>query len=91
MLVAREVFERIGALDVSLNHGEIAEWLERARAAGVLVAVHPAVLVRRRVHAGNMSRTGPSLDDFFALLKGRIDEKRRNPGGGAPDHAPPRE
>jgi len=82
MLVPRALFERVGGFDPVHHHGEVADWLERAKALGATVVVHPATLVRRRIHPTNMSRTASSRDDFFALLQQRIEAKRR--GGGAP-------
>jgi glycosyltransferase involved in cell wall biosynthesis len=84
MLVSRELFDRLGQFDVRLQHGEVADWLERAKAAGVPVAVHPATLVRRRIHATNMSRTTGSRDDFLVLLQQQIEAKRRAGLGDAP-------
>jgi glycosyltransferase involved in cell wall biosynthesis len=76
MLVSRDLFERVGGFDVTSHHGEVAEWLDRARAVGARVAVHPAILLRRRIHAANSSRTTAARDDFFALLKTKIDAGR---------------
>lgn len=87
MLVPRPLFDRVGGFRADLRHGEIAEWVGRAQAAGARVIVHPEVLVRRRIHAGNNSRTVPARDDFFALLKARVDAQRRRP---APSELPGR-
>ncbi len=88
MLVARDLFERVGRFVGTARHGEVAEWLDRARAVGAEVAVHPAVLLRRRIHGGNMSRTAAARDDFFALLKTKIDTRRRDAAAGGPPEAP---
>lgn len=91
MLVPRDLFERVGGFAVALHHGEVAEWLDRARAAGAGVAVHPAVLLRRRIHAGNMSRSAAARDEFFALLKTRIDAGRRGAAAGTSEGTRARE
>lgn len=88
MLVARDLFERVGGFAGTAHHGEVTEWLERARAVGVEVAVHPAVLLRRRIHGGNMSRTTVARDDFFALLKTKIDAGRRGSATDGPSEGP---
>jgi hypothetical protein len=88
MLVSRALFERVGRVNGAAHHGEVAEWLDLARAAGAEVAVHPAVLLRRRIHAGNNSRTAAARDDFFALLKAKIDTRRRDAAAGGPPEGP---
>jgi hypothetical protein len=84
MLVSRSLFDRIGGFDPALSHGELAAWLERARAAGATFAVHPAVLVRRRIHDANKSRATAKRDQFFPALKALIDANRLGKGRPAP-------
>jgi glycosyltransferase involved in cell wall biosynthesis len=88
MLVSRPLFERIGGFDPALSHGELADWLGRARAAGAAFVVHPAVLVRRRIHDGNKSRAAAKRDQFFTALKALIDANRCGPEDpGPPPHS----
>jgi glycosyltransferase involved in cell wall biosynthesis len=77
VLVSRALFDQVGGFDPSLSHGEVADWLNRIRAAGAGFAVHPSVLVRRRIHAANKSRTVAKRDRFFMSLKAVIDANRR--------------
>jgi glycosyltransferase involved in cell wall biosynthesis len=84
MLLSRSLFDRIGGFDPALTHGELADWLHRARAAGAGFAVHPAVLVRRRIHDANKSRAAAKRDQFFTALKAVIDANRRGPELPAP-------
>jgi len=86
MLVPRALFVDVGGFDVTGTHGEVADWLERAKAAGTTVVVHPATLVRRRIHPTNMSRSATSRDDFLSQLQRQLAAKRR--AGGDPSNPP---
>jgi glycosyltransferase involved in cell wall biosynthesis len=88
MLVPRALWERVGPFDPRTNHGEVADWLARAKALGATVAVHPATLMRRRIHAANVSRTATARDGFFELLQRQIAARRRA-GDAAPPGPPP--
>lgn len=56
LLARRDVFDRIGALDPGLTHRDFGDWLQRARVRGIETANCDDVLVRRRIHEGNISR-----------------------------------
>ena len=51
----REAFDRVGLFDPSYESGEDTEWLLRARQAGVTIERMPDVVVRKRLHGGNLS------------------------------------
>lgn len=78
LLTRREWMERTGGFDASLGHGDAADWFQRADAAGAVGELLDEVLARRRLHRDNRSRTmaGESRDEFFAMLKRRIDRRR---------------
>ena len=78
LLVRREWMETTGGFDASLGHGDAADWFQRADAAGASGELVQEVLTRRRLHRDNRSRTmaTQSRDEFFAMLKKKIDRER---------------
>ena len=73
----RSLFRRIGGLDPRVSPSDDVEWFARAQDLGVLAAVLPEVLLRKRIHGGNTSlapaATGSRL---IRSLKLSIDRKR---------------
>lgn len=55
LLLRREAFERVGPLTVGLQQGDMIDWFDRARGAGIEAVIAPEVLVHRRLHPGSMS------------------------------------
>ncbi len=80
MLLGQVVFDRVGPFDPSLEHGDGAEWFLRARQCGVRDILVDEVLVRRRIHDRNMSRTeaAASRDEFLRLIKRSLDQRRQS-------------
>lgn len=56
IMLRRDVFDRIGGLNCSIEHNSEVDLLFRARADGIAVTHVDRVLVRRRIHADNVSR-----------------------------------
>jgi glycosyltransferase involved in cell wall biosynthesis len=77
MLVRREAFKSVGAFDVSLHHREAMDWLRRAGDFGLAVDVVPDILVHRRLHLTNRSRTRAALDNESLLRIARSALARR--------------
>jgi glycosyltransferase involved in cell wall biosynthesis len=79
MLVRREALQRVGSFDASLGHGDATDWFLRARHAGLRDRLLPEVLVLRRLHSDNRSRTHAqaSRHEFLHLLKRSLDRRRR--------------
>ena len=71
LLVRRDAFDRVGRLDAALRHRDTHDWLSRARAAGLQFEQLDEVLVRRRLHANNLSRSRGAEDaeELFAILR----------------------
>jgi len=88
LVVRREVAAQVGPFDVTLEHGDSADWFQRAGQLGVRGDLLPEVLLRRRLHLANRSRVHAqgSRDEFLRLLKRSVDRKR---SGGAPPEGPP--
>lgn len=78
LVVRREVAGRVGPFDVSLAHGDSADWFQRAAQLGVRGELLPEVLLRRRLHLANRSRVHAqgSRDEFLRLLKRAVDRRR---------------
>ena len=68
MMIRRSAFDTVGLFDPTLRHREAMEWLRRASDAGPTVEIVKQVLVRRRLHLTNRSRSRAG-DDRNALLK----------------------
>lgn len=79
LLVTREWMDRVGAFDITLGHGDAADWFQRADAMGAVSELLPDVLGRRRLHRDNRSRTmaAGSRDEFLMMLKRRLDAGRK--------------
>ena len=78
LMARREWLERTRGFNVSLKHGDAADWFQRADEAGAVGELLREVLTRRRLHSENRSRqmaTG-SREEFLRLLKGRLDKRR---------------
>jgi glycosyltransferase involved in cell wall biosynthesis len=68
MVIRRNAFETVGLFDPTLRHREAMEWLRRVSDAGLKVDIVKKVLVRRRLHLTNRSRSRAE-EDRKALLK----------------------
>ena len=77
MMARRSAFERFGVFE-ALPHGEITEWILRARDQGGVLDILPDVLVRRRLHKTNMSRLlqESSRETFLHIVKAHLDRER---------------
>ena len=78
MLARRSAFERVGPFNGNVRHADSADWFIRAREAGLTGGLLEEVLVRRRIHEGNVSRqrAEQSRDEFLTLLKRKADARR---------------
>jgi glycosyltransferase involved in cell wall biosynthesis len=74
MLVQREAFDRIGLFDPAIGHRDTQDWIVRAREAGARFDQVDQVLVRRRLHANNLSRSRGERDseDLFAIIQKKL-------------------
>ena len=76
MVARRSVFERVGLYAPDLKTGACRDWFIRAREANVVFDMLSDVLVRRRLHAANMSRRPAKVDDYARLVKRHLDRRR---------------
>lgn len=76
-LVRRSVFEQIGVFDLAYRIGSDADWIARARDAGVTMVILQEVLLDRRIHNQNQSaQVGIMHPELVKLLKASIDRRR---------------
>jgi glycosyltransferase involved in cell wall biosynthesis len=76
LLLKREVFERVGDLP-SVPGGEFIAWYGWARELGFKHFTVPEVLVRRRIHATNTTRSGVSTAAYPLAAKWLLDKRRQ--------------
>ena len=79
MMVRREVFSEVGGFDPGRRLSEEYEWLSRAQAAGRRFSVLDHVLIRRRLHGGNLTQAVPAAimdTQLLAILRARIGDRR---------------
>jgi len=81
LLMRAAAARRAPLLPEHLRHGETAVWIESARAAGLTVEELREVLVRRRLHRGNMTRleVGAAAEGVFHFLQTRLRTRRSQP------------
>src|SRR5947209_3180876 len=74
MVVRAPLFDEVGGFETTHTHGEDADWLLRARAFTAIPTLESVVL-RRRIHAGNLSNDEDALRrSTFRVLR---DHMRR--------------
>lgn len=81
IMLSRQVIERIGPLDESLDHGDMPDWILRARHAGLRLVALPDVVTLRRRHTSNRSQllNAGVRRDFLRVLKADLDRRRAVP------------
>jgi len=77
MLVRRSSYLRVGPFAEPVDLGEFLDWYARALDAKLEIVTLPDVLLRRRLHAGNVGRHARSdRRDYLRVLKQSIDRRR---------------
>ena len=82
MMIRRAAWETVGGFDPALRLAEDTDWLSRATAAGLGVATIGDVLVRRRLHGGNLTQDVPLevvRRSLATVLRARIADRRPPP------------
>jgi GT2 family glycosyltransferase len=82
MMVRAEIFDSVGLFNPKLTHRDSADWLLRAREAGVGFLELDDVLVHRRIHDNNMSlnRGQDDAEDLFAIIQQRLARESASSG-----------
>ena len=77
LLIRRAAFLRVGYFDTRRRHGEFIDWWGRAQQLGLPHAVLPELVMRRRVHASNMTRQEPDgRREYLSLLREQLARQR---------------
>jgi len=79
-LIRRSIFESV-AFDETVSHAEDWDWFMRVRERGLLVVVHPAVMLLYRRHGDNMSNNEAETRAALVRMIRRSVERRRSRGG----------
>ena len=83
LLVRRATLDTVGAFAEDLRIGEVIDWLNRARAAGITGGMHPDVLVERRLHRANSTRVDAgAAHAYLTVAKRHLDRIRAARGDG---------
>jgi len=77
VVVRRSVFEKVGLYNPSFRYGESAEWLTRAKDAGIHSAILPETLLVLRVHDRNLTyHLDEMRSNILHALKASVDRQR---------------
>lgn len=79
LLVRRDFFDAVGKFNTAIKHADDTEWFLRATEQGAVMELLPDVLLYRRLHHTNLSRTkaSNSRDQYLQVLKSALDRRRR--------------
>jgi glycosyltransferase involved in cell wall biosynthesis len=78
MVARRRVLDRVGDFDAQLRVGQFIDWYNRAVELGLTHEMLGDVLLRRRLHGGNISwRADAARGDFARVAKAALDRRRR--------------
>lgn len=80
LLIRRDSFLRVGLFDEQLPSGEFIDWWARAMDGGVVYAVLPEVVMRRRVHGQNYTLTPKGNAQHYARVARMALQRRRHKG-----------
>jgi glycosyltransferase involved in cell wall biosynthesis len=72
MLVRRDVFNRIGFFDVSLELGETMDWFARFAESGLVAGAVDQLVLKRRIHSANTMIKQKHRQSYLKGLKRRL-------------------
>lgn len=88
MLARRSLFDDVGLFEERWSLSNDIEWFRRVYDRNIARVVLPQVLMRRRIHATNLSYRPPDPSRFnrelLTILKGSLDRRRRGVGPDGP-------
>lgn len=80
LVARRAAFDRVGPFDPTLEQADDTDWFARAQDLGVTMAVLPDCLVRKRLHATNItyrpSRAVNTRRELFEVLRRKLERRR---------------
>lgn len=79
LLVRRGVFDTVGGFDPSLRCSEDTDWYARTEEQGIVREILPEVLVYRRRHDANLTRSA-AKQDWLNLVAAKLRRRRNDVG-----------
>src|SRR5262249_21536137 len=78
MLIRRAAFQRVGFFGTNWQVGDVVDWFVRAEEAQLAMITLPQIVMRRRVHATNLTIRSRERAEFeyVQILKARLDRQR---------------
>ncbi len=77
LLIYRATFLRIGWFDPRWRHGEFIEWWARAARLNLIYAILPNLVLRRRLHAHNLTRREQDgRQEYLPMLHQHLAHRR---------------
>ena len=81
LVARRSLFDEIGGFSTDLAIGCDADWFARARDRGVPMAVIPQVLLKKRIHEGNLSTDyRRNREEMFEVVRRSLVRRRSGEG-----------
>jgi GT2 family glycosyltransferase len=76
-LIRHDALLRVGGFNEAYRIADDTDWFLRARRSNLKCVVLDDVLVRKRIHAANISAdTGTNSKELFKILRAAVHEKR---------------
>jgi glycosyltransferase involved in cell wall biosynthesis len=76
MLVTRAAFDRVGGFTIERGVGEFIDWYARVQECGLPVRLLPQVVMRRRLHAENMTRSADTRAAYLTVLRAALQRRQ---------------
>jgi glycosyltransferase involved in cell wall biosynthesis len=76
MLAHRSLVERVGPCAENLRVGEFVDWYSRAQDLGARDAMLSEVVLRRRLHLGNLGRQEAGSTDYVRVVRDALRRRR---------------
>lgn len=90
MLVRRTFAQKVGPFDPSLRVGEFLDWYSRAKALSINDVMLPDVVMKRRLHSGNLGLGDTKAKVGYAsALRKHLKRMRETSALSEPGHQPP--
>jgi len=74
-LVRRSLFGKVGFMDPTLRTSAWVDWVHRARTAHARFAVHPEIVLKRRVRSGSLSSSDRGAD-LIRVARAAVQRQR---------------
>jgi glycosyltransferase involved in cell wall biosynthesis len=75
-LFRRDLWMQIGGCRTGMTQGEWIDWIDRAMAAGAVALHVDEVILRRRIHANNFTRSPVSKLQYLEVARLALERKR---------------